>query len=96
MGQIVFAGDSVDSAEPVAGAGDDDRVDWSFSFQLPFLPTGSYPIELFLMARVEGRNVCLDRRETAFVIQVLSRHVSSGMANVAMERVDLAVGAEAA
>lgn len=96
MGQIVFAGDSLDSGEPIPGAGDDERVDWSFSFQLPYLPTGSYPIELFLMAKVEGRDVCLDRRETAFVIQVLSRHVSSGMANVAMERVELAVGAEAA
>lgn len=96
MGQVVFAGDSRDGAEAIADAGEDDRIDWSFSFQLPYLPTGSYPIELFLLSRTEGADVCLDRRETAFVIQMLSRHVSSGMANVAMQRVELSVGSEAA
>jgi lipopolysaccharide transport system ATP-binding protein len=95
MGQIVFAGDSRDAGKAVQPAADGAEIAWEFSFSLPFLPTGSYPFDLFLLAEKDGPPICLDRRETAAVVQVLSRHVSSGMANVAMDRALLLVGAEA-
>jgi lipopolysaccharide transport system ATP-binding protein len=95
MGQIVFAGDSRDSGDafPPPAMGED--MAWEFGFSLPFLPTGSYPFDLFLLEDRDGTTLCLDVRENAAVVQVLSRHVSSGMANIAMDRALLLVGAEA-
>ena len=95
MGQIVFAGDSRDHGDADRHVGAGVKIAWEFCFDLPFLPTGSYPLDVFLLSDWDGASTCLDRREQATVVQVLSQHVSSGMANVAMDRVLLMVGAAA-
>jgi lipopolysaccharide transport system ATP-binding protein len=95
MGQIIFGGDSRDGGggEP---RGDDEstRMQCAFTLLLPHLPTGNYPIDVFLLCDDAGATVCLDRHEAAAVVQVFSTHVSSGMANVRLERALLLVGDE--
>lgn len=68
----------------------------AFRFLLPHLPTGNYPIDVFLLGDGDGATVCLDRHDAAAVVQVFSTHVSSGMANVRLEHASLLVGDEVA
>lgn len=77
MGQIVLAGDSADWPQPMPEGA-------VFTFLLPYLPTGNYPIEVFLLKQDGSNTLCLDHRETAAVIEVLSHHISHGLANVRM------------
>jgi len=94
MGQIVFAGDSADGATGIVRLDEGKAVDFEFSFRLPFLPTGSYPVELFLLSGPSRR--CHDRIDAGAVVRMMSWHISSGLANVGMERTLLLVGPEAA
>ncbi|MFU0507340.1 ABC transporter ATP-binding protein [Pseudaminobacter sp. NGMCC 1.201702] len=93
MGQIIFSGDSRSCGQGSPASMDDgDVLDCEFDFILPYLPTGSYPIEVYFHSVSHGGLVCHDHREIAAVFQVLSHHISSGMANLKMDRTLLLVG----
>ncbi|CCF18299.1 putative ABC O-antigen/lipopolysaccharide exporter, ATPase subunit [Pseudorhizobium banfieldiae] len=97
MGQIVFAGDSrAAGVDPINGMQPGDHIDCKFDFMLPYLPTGSYPIEVFFLSSADECIACHDHIEIAAVIEVLSNHVSSGIANLRMERTLLIVEPESA
>jgi hypothetical protein len=72
---------------------DDDVLECAFDFTLPYLPTGSYPVEAYFLSGFPEGPACHDHREIAAVVQVLSHHISSGMANLKMDRTLLLVGA---
>lgn len=97
FGQVVFSGDSHElvSGAPVPALQAGDAWDCDFRFSLPYLPTGHYPAEVFLLSEKSGSLECYDHREAAGVFQMLSRHVSHGMANIRMNRTRLSVGPEA-
>lgn len=90
MGQALLACDSRDAARQPESLGAGDRARFSFAFDLPFLPTGSYPLEIHAYAGA-GEPACVERREAAAVMQVLSAHISHGMANLRMKRTLLEV-----
>jgi len=92
LGQVVFSGDGRLGTVP-AQAGQGAAMETAFTYQLPFLPTATYPFDVFVLSA--GGTVCHGRRDVATTLQVLSGHVSSGMANLAMDRVSLKVGADA-
>jgi lipopolysaccharide transport system ATP-binding protein len=94
MGQIIFSGDSRSCGQAAAASmGAGDVLGCEFGFVLPFLPTGSYPIEVYFLSLSSNGLACHDHREFAAVVEVLSHHVSSGMANLKMDRTLLLVGA---
>lgn len=67
-----------------------------FAVALPFMTSGDYTIEVALLSRMEDGWHCLARRPDAAVVQVLSRHISSGMGSVAQAGAQILInGAEA-
>ena len=95
MGQVVFAGDSRDfPAAAITALDAGAMAESTFRFRLPFLPTANYPVEVFLLSEQAEGIACHAHLEAASVIQMLSRHVSDGAANIGMDHVRLLVGAE--
>lgn len=90
MGQVLFCGDSRVAAASPARLEAGQALEFSFTFDLPYLPTGSYPVEVFVYSG-EDRPVCQDHREAAGILRVLSNHVSHGMANLKMRKTVLEV-----
>lgn len=90
-GQIVLAGDSLREASMPERLSPGASLSVKFGFRLPFVPSGSYAIDAFVLSGVENV-LCHAARETAASLQVLSRHVSGGMANVALRRAEIQVG----
>ncbi|PSC02613.1 ABC transporter ATP-binding protein [Alsobacter soli] len=84
-GQAVFGGRTGPAGSgAVAG-------EWrcAFSVLLPHLPTGDYGIDVFLLAEGQEHPRCLDLREAAALVAVVSTHVSGGLANTAMRRAEI-------
>lgn len=90
-GQIVLAGDTLREAGLPDRIAPGAALTVRFGFRLPFVPTGSYAIDAFVLSGVENV-LCHASRETAASLQVMSRHVSGGMANVALRRADIRIG----
>lgn len=90
MGQILFCGDSRQAGRALPDLDAGETASCAFTFDLPYLPTGSYPVEAFLFAG-DGRPQCQDHREAAGLLQILSAHISHGMANLRMKKTDLEV-----
>lgn len=83
MGQIVFCCDSRSGGEPpirCIDAGKQASV--SFTFDLPYLPTGTYPLEVFLHSARGEEALCQAHHPSAAALQVLSAHISHGLANL--------------
>ena len=93
MGQALLACDSRDAARRPERLGAGERARFAFAFDLPYLPTGSYPLEIHAYGGA-GEPGRVDRREGAAVLQVLSAHISHGMANIKMRRTLLEVAHE--
>jgi lipopolysaccharide transport system ATP-binding protein len=89
LAQILFGDDTRAGAAPALEAG--QRAEASFRFQLPYLASGAFALEIFLF---DG-DVLLDHRQEAAVLRIQSRHVSGGLANLAMDEVSMAVDAPA-
>ena len=88
LAQILFGDDtfSVYGASPpsIAAGGFAEAL---FRFRLPYMASGAYIVELFLF---DGDRL-LDHRDEGLVLRVQSRHISGGLANVAMRGVALAM-----
>ncbi|WP_422370332.1 ABC transporter ATP-binding protein [Hoeflea sp.] len=88
FGQIICARDTIepggnrapDESAPVFGA--------EFEFPLPYLPSGDYGFDV-AVGRHDVSSEWLDYREAAAEIAIVSRHISDGLANVAMKEVVL-------
>lgn len=94
LGQIVFSGDSRDACAASSAMKAGEVLNCAFEFNLPYLPTGKYPIEIYFLSVASGAVACHDHAEFAAVVPVLSHHISSGMANLRMDRTLLLAGAE--
>ena len=80
LGQVLFGQDSR------IGLGNRPKS-WrsaSFGFELPYLPTGEYTIDVALVTTESEIFECVDLLEAAATFSVLSKHISQGMANQAM------------
>jgi lipopolysaccharide transport system ATP-binding protein len=91
MGQVTFG---ADSGEFGAAPSDTGRVQAEFAFRLPYLPSGGYGIDAALLDLGNESVRCLARDEEAGMIEVLSRHISAGMANVALQRAEFFIDGE--
>lgn len=87
VGQITIGADSSEFGD--AGRLEPGRGAVEFALRLPYLPSGGYSIDVALLAVSEDGVKCLARNEEAGMIEVLSRHISAGMANVALQRAEL-------
>jgi lipopolysaccharide transport system ATP-binding protein len=95
MGQIVFSGhSSVGGREPGGLLRPGSGLECEFDFRLPYLPTGNYPLAVFFLSESNGQVQCVANQDDAVIMRVLSQHVSSGMANLRMERTELLIGSE--
>lgn len=88
LGQVVFELDTdrfrTDS-EQIVGTG--DVVTCQFSFRLPFLPSGFYPIDIVVLAGVGDGALVQATRRNAATLRLVSSHVSGGLANMRMASV---------
>ena len=86
LAQVLLGDDthSVYGEAPPAIAGAQDFVA-RFKFRLPHLSSGSYAVEIFLF---DG-DVLLVHRQDAVILHVQSRHISTGLANLAIRGVRL-------
>jgi lipopolysaccharide transport system ATP-binding protein len=89
MGTAVFGADSTEFA---SGPLDGEAGEVEFGFFLPYLPSGAYTIDVRLVDAASG--ACLATRPDAVLFQVLSRHISAGMASVAPSAASLVVDGE--
>jgi lipopolysaccharide transport system ATP-binding protein len=88
LAQILFGDDTASDAAvaaPAIMAGREGEA--VFRFRLPYMASGSYAVEIFLF---DG-DALLDNRHDAAVVRMQSRHVSGGLANLAMRDVSLAL-----
>jgi lipopolysaccharide transport system ATP-binding protein len=91
VGQVTLGADSGEFGDAAPGNG---RVQTEFSFRLPYLPSGGYSIDAALVDTGGDTVRCLARNEEAGVVEVLSRHISGGMANVALQRAEFLLDGE--
>jgi lipopolysaccharide transport system ATP-binding protein len=86
LGQVLF-GDETQSvygaAAPRIASG--QAFDTRFRFRLPHLASGAYAIEIFLY---DGDTLLAHAQDAAF-LHLQSRHISTGLANLAMRAVTL-------
>lgn len=85
MGQIVFCGDSRDATRPLQRLAQGKQATVRFAFDLPFLPTGTYALEVFLHSGSGAKPLCRACCSPAAMLQVLSAHISHGLANLHTE-----------
>jgi len=84
----VLLGDETGAGETLSlEAGDTAQA--SFQFVLPYMASGSYAVELFVF---DGARLAAHLQDAA-VLSMQSRHISSGLANVAMQGVALSLDA---
>lgn len=95
MGQLVLSGDVRDSGWELPDLDEGRHATVRFRFDLPYLPTGSYPLEVFLSSTIEGQPRCEACRTSGIVLQILSAHISHGLANLHTETLLEAVGEHA-
>ena len=91
LAQILFGDDTFTvygpSPPPVAAGRSAETL---FRFRLPYMASGAYSAEIFLL---DGDTLLDDRREAA-ILRMQSRHISPGLANLAMRDVSLTLDAE--
>lgn len=85
MGQVVFCRNSREPQDEATDLMPGQRLSVRFVFDLPYLPTGSYPLEVFLFADADGGRRCEAFDANSIMVQVLSAHISQGLANLATE-----------
>lgn len=86
FGEAIFGRDSHGAGNPTSG-----KTECIFAFAMPFLPTGTYALDAVLSAPGPDGSVVLDRREVALSFQMVSRHLSPGLANIAMRQARIIV-----
>lgn len=86
FGQIICARDTLEPEGDRAPDKDAPALGVEFDFPLPYLPTGDYGFDVAI-GRNDVAGEWLDYREAAAEFAVVSRHISDGLANVAMEEV---------
>lgn len=95
LGQILAYRDSIGvEAGSVAESGKPLRV--RFDFMIPFLPSGAYAIDIAFCAMDQTALECLDRKDVAITFEVVSRHISAGLANVPLSEASITVMDEGA
>lgn len=85
LGQVVFSG-RTSPAHLAAG----QTVASRFYFVLPYVPTGSYAVDLVLTA-TEGGAETLVARHGPNLIGVQTQHISQGLANIRLQSVEMRV-----
>jgi lipopolysaccharide transport system ATP-binding protein len=86
LAQILFGDDTAsDAPTPPPAMTQGQEAEAIFRFRLPYMASGSYAVEIFLF---DGE-VLLDNRHDATVLHMQSRHISGGLANLAMREVSL-------
>ena len=90
LGQVLFGDEtrSVYGTEPPRIAAGQDFVT-RFRFRLPHLASGAYVVEVFLF---DGDRLLAHAEDAAF-LHIQSRHISTGLANLAMRGVSLRLDA---
>jgi lipopolysaccharide transport system ATP-binding protein len=91
LGQIIFSDNSLLSptVAPAVEAGQSFAA--VFAFLLPYLASGVYALQAFLFGGVAPyRKLLAERRDRDF-LNVHSRHLSDGLANVAMRSVSIGI-----
>jgi lipopolysaccharide transport system ATP-binding protein len=91
LGQILFGDEShsrYGETPPAILAGEDFVA--RFKFRLPHLASGGYAVEIFLFED----HALLAHVQEAVILHVQSRHISTGLANLAMRQVSLALTPE--
>ncbi len=93
LGQIIAYRDSLEGARHDPGARGPHLV--RFDFVLPFLPSGAYALDVAVCAGDHKPDACLDRQDVAATFEVVSRHISAGLANVPLSdtRIEIMDGA---
>ena len=89
LAQLIFGTCTQNAGSPV-GIGEKRQA--RFRFRLPFLPTGEYLVEFMVVAQHEGVDHIV-MRHAPVVIPVQTRHISQGLANVAMINTQVSVDA---
>ena len=84
VGVAVLGADSAEFPDALAGSPVAGRIEVEFAFDLPFLSSGGYSIDVALLDFARGTPELLCRDGDAALIEVVSRHISGGMANVAL------------
>ncbi|MEQ8739760.1 MAG: ATP-binding cassette domain-containing protein [Hoeflea sp.] len=94
FGQIICARDTLELAGDPTPDGDAPAFGAAFEFPLPYLPSGDYGFDVAI-GRDDASGKWLDYLEAAVEFVIVSRHISDGLANVAMEEVLITATAEA-
>jgi len=93
LAQILFGDDTVtvygEQPPPIPAGRSAETL---FRFRLPYMASGAYSAEIFLL---DGATL-LDNRREAAILRMQSRHISPGLANLAMREVSLALDADPA
>jgi lipopolysaccharide transport system ATP-binding protein len=84
FGVAILGADSAEFPDGLPGSPVACRIDIEFAFDLPFLASGGYTIDAVLLDFAEGVPELLCRDGECALIEVASRHISGGMANVAL------------
>lgn len=101
FGQVIFSRDTLESAI-IENPGKQKSVNKTkntkaeFKFVMPFLPSGSYAIDVAVIENKNKNLTCLDRQDTAVAFSILSQHISAGLANVAMLETRMLIDGEPA
>ncbi len=93
MGQAILCEHSAlagDGAPWAVASGAAFRI--GFRFRLPYLPTGTYALSLWLFDAALADGAPLDQVADGLFLSVQSHHVSGGLANVAMRATTLSIG----
>lgn len=91
IGIAVVGGDSSEfpGGDQLDGAGSVE-----FAFQLPFMTSGDYTLDVVLLDLAHPEPLCLARDAESTVLHVLSRHISSGMGSVAQHSASFLIDGE--
>ncbi|PHP65660.1 ABC transporter ATP-binding protein [Zhengella mangrovi] len=90
LGQVLFYRDTggIEATKGVKPAGSGQV---RFDFVLPYLASGAYAIDAAVADAGTGPARIMGRKEFAASFQVSSRHISAGLANLAMRAAEIAV-----
>jgi lipopolysaccharide transport system ATP-binding protein len=84
LGVAVLGTDSAEFPDALPGSPVACRIEIEFAFDLPFLASGGYTIDAVLLDFAGRAPELLCRDSDCALIEVASRHISGGMANVAL------------
>lgn len=96
FGQIIFSRDTLGHESKPNSDDATTTTNAQFMFTMPFLPSGNYAIDVAVIDADGEKHECLDLMETAVTFSVQSRHISSGMANVATQETTMLIDGEQA